>query len=142
MRVHIRGMRDVDGSRLTYVQETTGETDLDDPKRIALEKYDDLRLRVRDKKPANELTFHDMDELWWAEKKQEPEVSYRAKGRSGKTQRILWYEMYARRYWLPYFGEFKIDLLDQKMSRATGAGGSTTGNRRLMKSVKNTATTP
>ena len=105
----------MDGGRLTYIQETTGETDLDEAKRIALEEYDDLRLRVRDKKPAKELTFNDMYELWWAEKKQELEVSYRAKGRSGETKRILWYEMYARRYWLPYFGEFKIDLLDQEM---------------------------
>ena len=105
----------MDGGRLTYIQETTGEADLDEAKRIALEKYDDLRLRVRDKKPAKELTFNDMYGLWWAEKKQELEVSYRAKGRSGETKRIRWFEMYARRYWLPHFGEFKIDLLDRKI---------------------------
>ena len=114
MRIHVRGMRDVDGSKLTYVQETTGETDLDEAKRIALEKFDDLRLRVRDKKPAKELRFSDMYELWWAQKEEELRATAIAKGRAGKVDRIEWHGKYALRYLLAYFGDFKLDGLEQK----------------------------
>jgi len=114
MRIHVRGMRDVDGSKLTYVQETTGEKDLDEAKRIALEKFDDLRLRVRDKKPAKELRFSDMYELWWAQKEEELRATAIAKGRAGKVDRIEWHGKYALRHLLAYFGDFKLDGLEQK----------------------------
>ena len=52
MRIHVRGMQDVYGNKVTYVQESTGETELDDAKRYALDKYDDLRLRAKKKEPV------------------------------------------------------------------------------------------
>lgn len=33
MRIHVRGMRDVYRNKVTYVQESTGETDLEEAKR-------------------------------------------------------------------------------------------------------------
>ena len=52
MRIHVRGMTDIQGNKLTYTQETTGESDLDEAKRKALDKFDELRLSVRDKRPT------------------------------------------------------------------------------------------
>ena len=40
MRLHVRGMHDLDGREFSHVQETTGELDLDEAKRIALDRYD------------------------------------------------------------------------------------------------------
>jgi len=114
MRVHVRGMRDVHGEGITYIQETTGETDLDEAKRMALERFDDLKLRVRAKAPAKELSFKDMYELWWTEKCQDLNATFKAKGRTGKTERIVWYEKYSQRYFLPYFGDYKLDSMSQK----------------------------
>ena len=37
MRIHVRGMKDVDGTKVTYWQTTTNESDLEEAKRIALE---------------------------------------------------------------------------------------------------------
>ena len=33
MRIHVRGMQDVYGNKVTYVQESTGETDLEEARR-------------------------------------------------------------------------------------------------------------
>ena len=67
MRIHVRGMRDVYGNKVTYVQESTGETDLEEAKRYALDKYDDLRLRAKKKEPVKQLTFNDLYVMWWAD---------------------------------------------------------------------------
>jgi hypothetical protein len=113
MRIHVRGMRDVHGNRLTYIQESTGEVDLDEAKRVALDRYDELRLRVRDDAPAKDLSFADMYELWWVHKKKALEVLHREKGRKGKSTRVSWYEKLGARYWLKYFGDMKIDAINQ-----------------------------
>ena len=109
MRIHVRGMQDVYGNKVTYVQESTGETDLDDAKRYALDKYDDLRLRAKKKEPVKQLTFEDLYVIWWADKRQRLEVLQHAKGRTGVSQRVIWYEKHAKRYWLQYFGAMKLD---------------------------------
>ena len=109
VRIHVRGMQDVYGNKVTYVQESTGETDLDDAKRYALDKYDDLRLRAKKKEPVKQLTFEDLYVIWWADKRQRLEVLQHAKGRAGVSQRVIWYEKHAKRYWLQYFGAMKLD---------------------------------
>lgn len=113
MRVYVRGMRDVYGNKVTYVQESTGETDLEEAKRYALDKYDDLRLRAKKKEPVKQLTFHDLYLIWWAEKRGKLEAVHYVKGRKGPSQRINWYEKHSKRYWLPYFGSMKLDEMTQ-----------------------------
>jgi hypothetical protein len=145
MRIHVRGMRDVDGSRRIYVQETTDETDLDEAKRGALEKFDDLRLRMRDKKPAKELRFSDMYALWWAQKEEELRVTAIAKGCAGKVDRIEWHGKCALRYFLAYFGDFKLDGLEQKTVQGFWAwrlrfGGCVIGKTLAKKSARRTQT--
>ncbi|KPA22699.1 Phage integrase family protein [Shimia sp. SK013] len=113
MRIHVRGMRDVYGNKLTYVQESTGETDLEEAKRYALDKYDDLRLRTKKKEPVKQLSFEDLYVIWWADKRQRLEANHFAKGRSGVPQRVGWYEKHAQRYWLAYFGSMKLEEMTQ-----------------------------
>lgn len=113
MRIHVRGMRDIYGNKLTYVQESTGETDLEEAKRYALDKYDDLRLRAKKKEPVKQLAFEDLYVIWWADKRQRLEATQHAKGRPGVSQRVGWYEKHAQRYWLPYFGSMKLEEMTQ-----------------------------
>lgn len=114
MRLHVRGMQDVHGNKLTYVQESTGEQDLEEARRVALNRYDDLRDRVRTKQPAKSITWADMYELWFKEKREALEAHYRAKGRTGVNARASWYEKQSERYWLPYFGKHNIEDISQK----------------------------
>lgn len=118
MRLHVRGMRDLHGSKLTYIQETTGESDLDEAKRKALDRFDELRLSVRDNRPVVELTFSAVYALWWVDKKARLEAAYRAKGRTGKLTRVDWYEKLSSRYWLAYFGHVKISDLNHAFVQA------------------------
>lgn len=113
MRIHVRGMRDVYGGKVTYVQESTGETDLEEAKRYALDKYDDLKLRAKKKEPVKQLTFEDLYLIWWADKRQRLEAIQHAKGRTGISQRVTWYEKHSKRYWLPYFGRMKLEEMSQ-----------------------------
>ena len=55
-----------------------------------------------------------MYELWWAQKEEELRATAIAKGRAGKVDRIEWHGKYALRYFLAYFGDFKLDGLEQK----------------------------
>lgn len=114
MRIHVRGMQDVHGDKLTYIQESTGEQDLEEAQRVALNRYDDLRLRTKAKQPAKAISWADMYELWFREKRQSLEAHYRAKGRTGKNARTAWYEKYSERYWLPYFGRHNIEDITQR----------------------------
>lgn len=113
MRIYVRGMRDVYGNKVTYVQESTGETDVEEAKRYALDKYDDLRLRVKKKEPVKQLNFDDLYLMWWADKRQKLEAVHYVKGRKGPSQRLGWYEKHSKRYWLPYFGTMKLDEMTQ-----------------------------
>lgn len=113
MRIHVRGMQDVYGNKVTYVQESTGETDLEEAKRYALDKYDDLRLRAKKKEPVKQLTFNDLYVMWWADKRMRLEAKHNLLGRKGKSQRVNWYEKHSQRYWLPYFGAMKLDEMTQ-----------------------------
>lgn len=118
MRIHVRGMKDLQGNKLTYIQETTGESDLDEAKRKALDRFDELRLSVRDKRSVVELTFNAVYALWWADKKARLQAAYRAKGRTGKLTRVDWYEKLSARYWLVYFGAVKISDLNHAFVQA------------------------
>jgi integrase len=109
MRIYVKGMRDIYGNKVTYIQESTGETDLDDAKFYALKKFDDLKLSVRKNEPVKQLTFEDLYVIWWADKRQRLEAIQYAKGRKGESQRVGWYEKHARRYFLPYFGSMKLE---------------------------------
>lgn len=113
MRLHVRGMTDLNGTKFSHVQETTGELDLDEAKRVALDRYDDLRLRARNKEPAKSITFTDVYALWWAKREQELHDTWKSKGRSGVSQRVAWYAKQSRRYWLPYFGKHKMEDMTQ-----------------------------
>jgi integrase len=113
MRIHVRGMRDIVGNKFSHVQLSTGQTDIEEATRVALNKFDDLRMRVSVNAPAVDVTFEDLYALWWAGKRQQLESMHVIKGRSGVTKRIGWYEKFSKRYWLPYFGTKKIGELNQ-----------------------------
>lgn len=113
MRIHVRGMRDIAGNKKQYLKETTGESNLDEAKRVALDKYDDLRLRVKSNQPMVEMTFADLYALWWREKQVKLNAIFAAKGRQGKTERIGWFEKQSARYWLAYFGKKKLNEINQ-----------------------------
>lgn len=115
MRIHIRGMRDIDGKTFSHVQETTGELDLDEAKRIALDRYEDLKLRTKHKQPAKSITFAAYYERWWAVREQELRETWKNKGRTGQNARIRWYMMQSKRYWLPYFGQHKFEDMTQAL---------------------------
>lgn len=113
VRIHVKGMQDIYGNKITYVQESTNETDLEEAKRYSLDKYDDLRLRAKKKEPVKQLSFEDLYLIWWADKRQRLEANHYAKGRTGLPQRVVWYEKHAKRYWLPYFGKIKLEEMPQ-----------------------------
>ncbi len=115
MRLHVRGMRDIDGKKFNHVQETTGELDLDEAKRVALERYDDLRLRVRSKQPAKSVLFASYYERWWVKREAELHAAWKAKGRTGVSKRVDWYKKHSKRYWLPYFGKYKFEDMTQAL---------------------------
>jgi len=85
MRIHVRGMRDIDGNTFSHIQETTGEPDLDDAKRVALERYDSLRLRVRSNQPARSVSFAEVYAQWWVVREAEIHAAWKAKGRFGAS---------------------------------------------------------
>jgi integrase len=113
MRIHVRGMRDIHGNKLTYWKSTTNESDLEEAKRVALDKFDELRLLTKDNRPVVEISFADLYALWWKEKRLKLEASFAAKGRTGQTERVGWYEKQSKRYWLAYFGSKKISEINQ-----------------------------
>jgi hypothetical protein len=113
MRVHVRGMLDLGGKKKPYFFGTTNESDLDEAKRVALDKYEDLRVSVKHNLPIAELKFTKLYELWWAEKQVKLHANFAAKGRTGKTQRIKYFEGHSARYWLNYFGGKKASELNQ-----------------------------
>ena len=115
MRIHVRGMRDLAGKKKSYFFATTNESDLDEAKRVALDKYEDLRVSVKHNVPISELKFSQMYELWWTEKQVKLHAIFAAKGRTGKTQRIVWFEKQSTRYWLDYFGAKKLSELTQSV---------------------------
>lgn len=118
MRIHVRGMRDVHGAKVTYWQSTTNESDLEEATRVALDKFDELRLLVKDNRPVIELTWRDLYALWWQQKRVKLDARFAAKGRVGQTQRVGWFEKQSRRYWLAYFGDKKLGELTQSYVEA------------------------
>lgn len=113
MRIYVRGMRDIAGKKKQYLFETTGESDLEEAKRVALNMHDELRLRVKNNQPMTELTFAALYALWWKEKQVKLNAIFAAKGRQGKTERIGWFEKQSARYWLDYFGKKKLSEINQ-----------------------------
>jgi integrase len=115
MRIHVKGMRNLHDEKVTYIQRSTGETDLEEAKRIALDAFDELRLKVKSKQHVDTITFLKMYELWWSDKKKILEQQWFAKGRRGKNKRVEWYEKHAKRYWLAYFSDHNVDELTHKI---------------------------
>ena len=113
MRIHVRGMRDIHGNKLTYWKSTTNESDLEEAKRVALDKFDELRLLTKDNRPVIEISFADLYALWWKEKEVRLNATFAAKGRTGQTERVGWFEKQSKRYWLAYFGNKKIGEINQ-----------------------------
>ncbi len=113
MRIHVRGMQDQYGRKITYWKSTTNESDLEEAKRVALDKFDELRLLAKDKRAVKEMSFARLYEIWWKEKRLKLEATFAAKGRTGQTERVGWYEKQSRRYWLAYFGKKNISDLSQ-----------------------------
>lgn len=113
MRIHVRGMQDQYGRKITYWKSTTNESDLEEAKRVALDKFDELRLLAKDKRAVKEMNFTELYDVWWKEKRLKLEASFAAKGRTGQTERVGWYEKQSKRYWLAYFGTKKISELSQ-----------------------------
>ena len=114
-RIHIRGMHDLSGAKVKYDERSTGETDLDEAKRVALDRHEDLRVRVRRKEPIKSITFADLYELWWSQKSQKLNLNHSARARSGKVQRIGWFEKQSKRYWLAYFGKHKLEEMTHSL---------------------------
>ena len=113
MRIHVRGMQDQYGRKITYWKSTTNESDLEEAKRVALDKFDELRLLAKDKRAVKEMNFTELYDIWWKEKRLKLEATFAAKGRTGQTERVGWYEKQSKRYWLAYFGNKKISELSQ-----------------------------
>jgi integrase len=114
-RINVRGMRDIDGKKVKYDERSTGETDLDEAKRIALDRYDELKLRTRNKQPITSVTFADVYALWWAKREVDLHAAWATKGRTGVTERIDYYKGQSKRYWLPYFGTHKMEEMTQAL---------------------------
>jgi integrase len=92
-----------------------GCPDLDEAKRIALDRYDHLKLRTRNKQPAKSIAFATYYERWWGKRVGELAATWKNKGRTGKCARITWYEKQSKRYWLPYFGQHKFEDMTQAL---------------------------
>ena len=60
MRIHVRGMRNVYEEKVTYIQRSTGVTELEEARRVALDTFDELRLKVRAKQTVDTITFQKM----------------------------------------------------------------------------------
>ena len=118
MRLYVKGMKNADNSKQQYIQRSTGTTNKAEAIRIALEEHDTLRYKVRHKKPATDITFKDLYDLWWlSDKRQALEKTHRQKNRAGKSSRITWYERYSERYWIPYFGKYLLNDVDNTVVR-------------------------
>ena len=64
-------------------------------------------------RPVVEISFADLYMLWWDDKRKRLAASFVAKGRTGQTERIGWFEKQSKRYWLDYFGNKKIGDINQ-----------------------------
>ncbi len=113
MRLYVKGMKNANGVKKQYVQKSTSTTDKAEAIAIAKEEHDSLRYKVRHKKPATDIRFKDLYVLWWSTKKRRAlEKRFESKGREGKNPRITWHERFSERYWIPYFGEYLVNDID------------------------------
>ena len=84
MRLYVRGMEDVSGEKVKYYTRSTGELDIEEAKRVALDTHDKIRLKVRNEEPVYDATF---SEGWirWCEKKKKSNQAGRQTGRQPTT---------------------------------------------------------
>lgn len=111
-RLFVKGSTSADGSKQQYVQRSSGTTDKAEAIRIALDEYEHIKYRTRQKKPVSDSTFAQLYDLWFTTKKRVGlEMRFKAKGRVGRIARVTWYQVHANKYWLPYFGKYLLNDL-------------------------------
>ena len=116
MRLYVKGMRTASGGKQQYIQRSTGTTEQAEALRIALDEHDRLRHKVRHNKPATDITFNDLYDLWWnTEKKRTLIKKHEQSYREGISKRIVWYKAFSDRYWKKYFGEYYLNDIDNKI---------------------------
>ena len=118
MRLYVKGMKNANGSKQQYIQRSTGTTDKAEALRIALEEHDRLRYKVRHNKPATDITFSSLYDLWWISTKHRAlSKKHETEKRDGQSQRIQWYQKHSERYWKPYFGSHLLNDIDNTLCR-------------------------
>jgi site-specific recombinase XerD len=118
MRLYVKGMKNANGRKQQYIQRSTGTTDKTEALRIALDEHERLRYRVRHNKPATDITFNALYDLWWnGSKHRALSKKHETSKREGSSKRIEWYQNLSQRYWLAYFGKFLINDIDNGVCR-------------------------
>lgn len=121
MRIYVRGMEDISGQRVKYYTRSTGELDLDRAKRVALDAYEDLRDKARNKQPVFDSTFSVAYNKWWnTEKKPSLEERQRLKNKKSPNpkanDKVRWYGTHFERYWAEYFGDMELTKITHSVS--------------------------
>ena len=122
MRLYVRGMEDIEGGKVKYYTRSTGELNVDEAKRTALDTHDKLRDKVRNSEPVFDSTFAEAYNQWWIRKKViDLETSAAHKQviepiRDGLAYRKNWYVKQSNRYWIPYFGEMPLTKITNAVS--------------------------
>lgn len=121
MRIYVAGMEDIGGQKVKYYTRSTGELDLNRARRVALETYEKLRDKVRNDEPVFDSTFRTVYELWWqSHKKPSLEERQRLKNKSKSNakanDKIAWYGIHFKRYWLEYFGDMTLNSITNQVA--------------------------
>jgi len=118
MRLYVRGMEDVSGEKVKYYTRSTGELDIEEAKRVALDTHDKIRLKVRNEEPVYDATFSEGWIRWW-EKKKKPALNRALDFKQRKeplresgSSRVEWYIRFYERYWEPYFGTMPLTKIN------------------------------
>ena len=122
MRLYVRGMEDIEGGKVKYYTRSTGELNVDEAKRVALDTHDRLRDKVRNSEPVFDSTFAEAYNQWWIRKKTidlETRQAHKQQVepiRDGLAYRKQWYVKHSQRYWIPYFGEQPLSRINNAVA--------------------------
>jgi len=122
MRLYVRGMEDIEGGKVKYYTRSTGELNVDEAKRVALDTHDRLRDKVRNSEPVFDSTFAEAYNQWWIRKKTidlETRQAHKQQVepiRDGLAYRKQWYVKHSQRYWIPYFGEQPLSKINNAVA--------------------------
>lgn len=121
MRLYVRGMEDVNGEKVKYYTRSTGELDLEEAKRVALDTHDKVRLKVRNDEPVYDATFKEGWQSWWHKRKL-PDLHRALEHKQRKeplresgSSRAVWYDKFYERYWEPFFGDMPLTKIDNRI---------------------------